>query len=51
MTGVTRSTANRLLRQAQADGVVCISRVQLQVLDASALRKRAGLRDASSSHG
>jgi CRP-like cAMP-binding protein len=45
MTGVTRSTANRLLRQAQADGVVAIGRVHLEVLDAPALRKRAELRD------
>jgi hypothetical protein len=45
MTGVTRSTANRLLRQAQTDGLVAIGRVHLEVLDAPALRKRAELRE------
>jgi CRP/FNR family cyclic AMP-dependent transcriptional regulator len=43
MAGVTRPTANRLLRQAARDGVIAIGRERLEVLDAPALRQRAGL--------
>jgi CRP/FNR family cyclic AMP-dependent transcriptional regulator len=43
MAGVTRPTANRLLRQAAQDGVIAIGRKQLEVIDALALRQRAGL--------
>jgi hypothetical protein len=43
MAGVTRPTANRLLRQAAQDGVIAIGRKQLEVIDAPALRQRAGL--------
>lgn len=43
MAGVTRSTANRLLRQAARDGVITIGRSQLTVHDATTLRRRAGL--------
>lgn len=42
MTGVTRSTANRLLRQAEHDGVIATGRGRIDVLDAEALRRRAG---------
>ncbi len=47
MTGVTRSTANRLLRQAQADGLITVSRAHLDIVNAAGLRKRAGLRTPS----
>ena len=43
MAGVTRPTANRLLRQAAQDGVIAIGRKQLEVIDAPTLRQRAGL--------
>jgi CRP-like cAMP-binding protein len=43
MAGVTRPTANRLLRQAAQDGVIAIGRKQLEVIDAPMLRQRAGL--------
>jgi CRP-like cAMP-binding protein len=41
MTGVTRSTANRLLRQAERDGVIQIGRGHVRVVDEDALRRRA----------
>jgi CRP-like cAMP-binding protein len=43
MAGVTRPTANRLLREAAGDGLIAVGRKQLRVLDAAALRQRAGL--------
>ena len=43
MAGVTRPTANRLLRQAAQDGAIAIGRKQLEVIDAPMLRQRAGL--------
>jgi CRP-like cAMP-binding protein len=42
MTGITRSTANRLLRQAERDGVISTGRGRIHVVDADALRRRAG---------
>jgi CRP-like cAMP-binding protein len=42
MSGVTRSTANRVLRAAQETGVLRIARAHLEVLDAGALARRAG---------
>ncbi len=42
MTGITRSTANRLLRQAERDGVIATGRGRIHILDAEALRRRAG---------
>jgi len=47
MTGVTRSTVNRLLRQAQAEGLVAVSRSSIEVVDEAALRRKAGLRPAA----
>ncbi|NND75750.1 MAG: Crp/Fnr family transcriptional regulator [Ilumatobacter sp.] len=41
MTGVTRSTVNRLLHQAAADGTIEIARGRLRVLDAARLHHRA----------
>jgi len=41
MAGTTRPTANRVLKQLEADGVLTVSRGQLLVLDPDALRKRA----------
>jgi CRP/FNR family cyclic AMP-dependent transcriptional regulator len=43
MTGVTRSTANRLLRQAERDGVISTGRGRVRIVDGPALRRRAGL--------
>ena len=45
MAGVTRSTANRLLRQAQDAGLIRISRAHIDVCDVSAVRRKAGLRN------
>jgi CRP/FNR family cyclic AMP-dependent transcriptional regulator len=45
ITGITRSTANRLLRQAERDGVVAIGRGRVSILDVSALQRRTGLPD------
>ncbi len=42
MTGVTRSTANRLLRQAERDGVIATGRGRIRIVDAEALRRGAG---------
>ncbi len=43
MTGITRSTANRLLRQAVDDGVIATGRGRIHVVDPEMLRRRAGL--------
>lgn len=47
ITGVTRSTANRLLRQAERDGVIATGRGRIVILDVAALRARTGLADPS----
>jgi CRP-like cAMP-binding protein len=44
IAGVTRSTANRLLGEAQRDGVLHIGRSRIEVLDLQLLHRRAGLR-------
>jgi CRP-like cAMP-binding protein len=44
MAGVTRSTANRLLRKAQESGLIRIARGQIDVRDVAALRRKAGLK-------
>jgi CRP/FNR family cyclic AMP-dependent transcriptional regulator len=44
MAGVTRSTANRVLRHAQETGLIRISRAHIDVCDVSGLRRKAGLR-------
>jgi CRP-like cAMP-binding protein len=41
MTGTTRSTANRLLRQAERHGMITTGRGRIHVVDAEALRRRA----------
>jgi CRP/FNR family transcriptional regulator, cyclic AMP receptor protein len=48
MTGVTRSTANRLLRQAERDGLIVTGRGRVEIVDADALRRRAGLTSSGS---
>lgn len=40
MTGITRSTANRLLRQAEREGLVSMGRGRVSVLDVPALQRR-----------
>jgi CRP-like cAMP-binding protein len=42
IAGVTRSTANRLLRQAEREGVVSIGRGRVSVLDVPGLQRRSG---------
>ena len=42
MTGVNRSTANRLLRHAEQSGVIVMRRSRIEVRDAAAIRRRAG---------
>jgi CRP/FNR family cyclic AMP-dependent transcriptional regulator len=42
MAGVTRSTANRLLNHAQADGVLRVGRGTLEVVDVERLRRQTG---------
>lgn len=44
MAGVTRSTANRVLKAAQVDGVLSVSRAQIEVLDVAGLRRASGQR-------
>ena len=44
MAGVTRSTANRLLRQAQEVGLIKIGRASIDVCDVEALRRKAGMK-------
>jgi CRP/FNR family cyclic AMP-dependent transcriptional regulator len=46
MTGVNRSTVSRLLRQAQLDGIVVVTRSRLEIRDPQTLRRRASLRPA-----
>jgi CRP-like cAMP-binding protein len=41
MAGVTRSTANRVLTRAQAEGVIRLARSAVEVLDIDLLRRRA----------
>ena len=43
MTGVTRSTANRLLRMLERDGALEIARARIRVIDRTVLGRRAGL--------
>lgn len=43
LSGVTRPTANRVLRRLEATGVLALSRGSITVLDAAALRRTAGL--------
>ena len=43
MTGVTRSTANRMLRTLERNGVIEISRSRIRVLDRPALDRRSGV--------
>jgi CRP-like cAMP-binding protein len=42
LAGTTRSTANRALRQAEADGLVTLARARLELKDPQALAVRAG---------
>lgn len=44
MAGVTRSTANRVLKHAQAAGVLTVSRAHVGVIDLAAVRRQAGHR-------
>ena len=39
LAGVTRSTANRLLKQAEAEGVVRVTRAKVEILDDAALTR------------
>jgi CRP-like cAMP-binding protein len=41
MAGTTRPTVNRVLKQAEVDGLVALRRGQIDVLDRDALRRRA----------
>ena len=47
MAGVTRSTANRVLKQAQADKVLALGRGTFEILDVERLRRSAGLAGAT----
>jgi CRP-like cAMP-binding protein len=42
LAGATRPTANRVLRQLEADGLVRLGRGRLDVVDPAALRRQAG---------
>lgn len=44
MSGITRSTANRLLRHIERTGVIEIERARIRVIDDTGLRRSAGLR-------
>ncbi|HEY1739655.1 MAG TPA: Crp/Fnr family transcriptional regulator [Acidimicrobiia bacterium] len=41
MAGTTRPTVNRVLKQAELDGLIALRRGQIEVLDRDALRRRA----------
>ena len=41
MAGTSRPTANRVLKAAEADGVLVISRGRVEILDAAGLTRRA----------
>jgi CRP-like cAMP-binding protein len=41
MTGMTRSTVNRLVRQAQLDGLLAVTRSRVEILDEPGVRRRA----------
>jgi CRP/FNR family cyclic AMP-dependent transcriptional regulator len=41
MTGMTRSTVNRLLQRVQVDGLVAITRSRIEILDEAGIRRRA----------
>lgn len=43
MTGVTRSTANRMLRTLERSGVIGIARARIVVIDRPALDRRSGV--------
>ena len=43
LAGVTRPTANRVLRRLEADGIVTLGRGTITVVDAPALRAQAEL--------
>ena len=42
LAGASRATVNQVLRAAQADGIVRLTRGRIAVLDPAALRRRAG---------
>jgi CRP/FNR family transcriptional regulator, cyclic AMP receptor protein len=44
MAGTTRSTVNQVFKAAESEGIVLLARGRVQVLDAPALTRRAGLR-------
>jgi CRP/FNR family transcriptional regulator, cyclic AMP receptor protein len=44
MAGTTRPTVNQVLKQHEATGTIRLSRGRIEVLNESALRKKAGLR-------
>ena len=41
MAGTTRPTANRVLKRAEADGLLRLSRGRIEILDADQLARRA----------
>jgi CRP-like cAMP-binding protein len=41
LTGTTRPTANKVLRMAEADGLIAVARGRIQVIDRETLRRRA----------
>lgn len=41
LAGITRSTANRLLKQAEAEGLLRVTRAKVEILDADALARKA----------
>jgi len=49
MTGVTRSTVNRVLGQAQTAGLIAVRRSHIDLLDEPGIRRKAGLRSADTS--
>ena len=42
MAGSTRSTANRVLKRAEADGLLRLARGRIEILDVDELARRAG---------
>ena len=42
MAGTTRPTLNRILKQAEAEGIIGLGRGRIEVLDRTRLEKMAG---------
>jgi CRP-like cAMP-binding protein len=42
LAGVTRQTTNRVLAEAQSEGIIKLRRGNIDIIDSAALKRRAG---------